>query len=205
MTDARVDLWWLPVGAGGHVARHTSRWWELLQARREQRPASRLFHAALEVDDGEARHVVEMTPAWGSGTQPRGVVATGPVGVRMLARSRFFRYEVRCWKDGVIADREWAAAPPTRFALTTAEARALLARVPHVPRGVWGRDELGAGQMWNSNSLASWLLCEAGVDASGIAPPDGGRAPGWHSGVAASRELGGSAASPGAPERAAAA
>jgi hypothetical protein len=59
-----------------------------------------------------------------------------------------------------------------------------------VPSLVWGRDELGAGEMWNSNSVTSWLLRRAGLDLAGVEPPLGGRAPGWEAGlVAAGRSL----------------
>lgn len=51
--------------------------------------------------------------------------------------------------------------------------------VPSVPTAVWGRDELHAGEMWNSNSLISWLIVSAGLDASGVQLPERGRAPGW--------------------------
>jgi hypothetical protein len=37
-------------------------------------------------------------------------------------------------------------------------ARRLLELVPLVPTPVWGRDELRAGEMWNSNSVIAWLL-----------------------------------------------
>jgi hypothetical protein len=33
---------------------------------------------------------------------------------------------------------------------------------------VWGRDELGAGEMWNSNSLISWLIARSGLDVEAI-------------------------------------
>ncbi len=46
--------------------------------------------------------------------------------------------------------------------------------VPGLPRLVWGRDELGAGDMWNSNSVISWLLARSGLDAESIRPPAGG-------------------------------
>jgi hypothetical protein len=46
-----------------------------------------------------------------------------------------------------------------------------------------GRDELRTGEMWNSNSLISWLLARAGIDTDGLEPPVGGRAPGWNAGV----------------------
>ncbi|GAA1808976.1 hypothetical protein [Nesterenkonia flava] len=179
MTDPHAALWWLPVGAGGHVVIHTSRWWELLNALRERRGARPLLHAALEVFDGHPRYVIEMTPAWGGPAGSRGVVATGPVGARWLGASRLFRYEVRCWRDGTIPDRDWATVPPLRLALSSVEADALLARVPEVPQLVWGRDVLGIDDMWNSNSLISWLLHTSGINEAQLSPPGHGSAPGW--------------------------
>jgi hypothetical protein len=187
MTEARLDVWWLPVGAGGHVVIHTSRWWELIQAAKARRAPRPLFHAALEVFVGDVRHLIEMAPAWGVPACPRGVVATGPVGMRWLGRSRFFRYEVRCWVGGILPDRAWAVDSPVSFPLSEGEGASLLARVGAVPRFIWGRDTLRCGDMWNSNSLVSWLLMTAGIDATQISPPDGGRAPGWASGVAAAQ------------------
>lgn len=187
MTGAHADLWWLPVGAGGRVVVRTSRWWESLRALRARRSPRPLFHAALEVFDGEAGYVIEMTPAWGGPVGPRGVVAEGPVGSRRLGGSRLFRYEIRCWKDGVIPDRRWAVEPPRRLALSPAAAGALIARVGHAPRFVWGRDPFGIGDMWNSNSLIAWLLEGSGIDTAEIAPPRGGDAPGWRCGAVAAR------------------
>ncbi|MCX6501752.1 MAG: hypothetical protein NT132_04995 [Microbacterium sp.] len=188
MPEDRIELWWLPVGAGGHVVIHTSAWWEHLQARRERRSPQPLYHAALEVFQGGHRHLIEMTPAWSAPVHERGVVATGPVGARWLGFSRFFRYEVRCWADGILPDREWAVASPATFPLASGTAEALIARVGRIPAYTWGRDALGCGDMWNSNSLASWLLLTAGIDAERVVPPSGGRAPGWRAGLVAGRE-----------------
>lgn len=47
------------------------------------------------------------------------------------------------------------------------------------PCATWGRDDLGTGDMWNSNSLVSWLLARSRHEVSGLEPPDDGRAPGW--------------------------
>src|SRR5215211_3800770 len=68
-TGTAIALWWLPVGAGGHVVRHTSRWWELLDAHRAHRHPQPLFHAALEVRTGESNYVIEMAPNWGGPPQ----------------------------------------------------------------------------------------------------------------------------------------
>ncbi|PJJ62309.1 hypothetical protein [Compostimonas suwonensis] len=184
---SRVILLWLPVGAGGHVVVHTSRWWELLQAMIEHRRPQPLFHAALEVVDRGERFVIEMTPAWGVPAAERGVVANGPVGIRWLGRSRYFRYEVRCWPDGIIPDRQWAVGEPAVLTRDADTVRRLLERVPQVPTLTWGRIVRPTGDMWNSNSLISWLLAGVGIPAE-LHPPNG-RAPGWAAGLAvAARE-----------------
>jgi hypothetical protein len=41
--------------------------------------------------------------------------------------------------------------------------------------------------MWNSNAIIAWVLARGGLDAASIAPPAGGRAPGWRAGVAAAK------------------
>ncbi|MCS5479455.1 hypothetical protein NYP18_07275 [Corynebacterium sp. YIM 101645] len=188
MADAHALLWWLPVGAGGHVVVHTSRWWELWNAVRARRAPEPLFHAVLEVFTGQHRHVIEMGPAWGQRGPVRQVVATGPVGAQALGRWVMFRYEVRCWAEGDIPDREFAVGPPRRISLTVREAADLVARTAEVPTHVWGQDIFGVGDMWNSNSLISWLLQSSGIDARALAPPAPGRAPGWRSGILAAME-----------------
>jgi hypothetical protein len=59
--------------------------------------------------------------------------------------------------------------------------------VPHVPTPVWGRDDLKAGEMWNSNSVTAWLIARSGMDTESIQPPAGGRAPGWGAGLVVAR------------------
>ena len=59
----------------------------------------------------------------------------------------------------------------------------LLGQVARVPVATWGLDELGTGEMWNSNSLISWVLASSGHHVSQIVPPEGGRAPGWGAGL----------------------
>lgn len=184
---ARAELWWIPVGAGGHVTRHTSRWWELFQAHRDHRSPQPLFHTALEIFVDETRYLIEMTPAWGQPAGPRGVIITGPVGLRSLGKWRIFRYEVRCWPHGVLPDKTYAVESPVPLQLTRDQALGLLRRISSLPCHVWGKDSFGIGDMWNSNSLISWLLETTGIDASQIRPPVGGRAPGWAAGVFAAR------------------
>jgi hypothetical protein len=112
------------------------------------------------------------------------------VGSRAASRLRLFRYEVRRWRDGVIPDVDEAVDSPRRVSEDPDVARRVLAVVPEVPRVVWGRDELGAGEMWNSNSLTSWALVRSGIDAESIEMPAHGRAPGWHAGIVVARRQG---------------
>jgi hypothetical protein len=181
-----IDLYWLPLGAGGHSVRLNGRIFEWFAARLAHRDRCDLYHSALEVRIPEGRFVIEQAPAW-SESRERGVVAEGAVGARTAGRFRLFRYEIRCWPDGVIPDVAEAVESPRRLSGDPYQARQLLELVRHVPTPVWGRDELRTGEMWNSNSLISWLITRSSLDVESIHPPSGGRAPGWHAGIVIAR------------------
>jgi hypothetical protein len=185
---ASVDLYWLPLGAGGHFVRVNGCIYEAIKAHNEGRPRLALYHSALVVHVAEGRFVIET--AWPiPDTHPasRGVVVEGPVGSRRLARFRVSRYEVRRWREGVIADVLDAVESPVRLSDDARVSHRVLDLVPDVPVLVWGRDELGMGDMWNSNSVVSWLLARSDIPTEGILPPLGGRVPGWDVGVRAAR------------------
>src|SRR6478672_6671151 len=183
-----VDLYWLPLGAGGNSVRLNGRVFEAVAARLAGRPPCDLYHSALVVRVPEGRFVIEQSPISDGNGVERGVVAEGAVGARWAGRFRIFRYEVRRWRDGVIPDIGEAVDSPRRLTGDAALGRRLLDLVPAVPPLVWGRDESRAGEMWNSNSLVSWLLTCSGLDVASVRVPPGGRAPGWHAGtVVASR------------------
>lgn len=152
-------------------------------ARHQHRDVRDLYHCALQVRVGDDRVVIEMAPVWSTDEPDRGVVAEGPVGTPGLGHSRLFRYEVRCWRSGIIADIAEAVASPQRLSASVSQARQLLDLVPAFPTATWGRDELGTGDMWNSNSLISWLLTRSGHRMAAIAPPAHGLAPGWTAGL----------------------
>ena len=177
-----IDLYWLPLGAGGHSVRLNGKVFEAVAARLERRDRCDLYHSALQVRVPEGRYVIEQAPAWSDGAE-RGVVAEGSVGARVAGRLRLFRYEVRRWRDGIIPDLAEAVESPRRLSDDPDCARRLLELVPEAPTPVWGRDELGAGEMWNSNSLISWLIARSGLAVESIQPPRGGRAPGWQAGI----------------------
>ena len=158
-----------------------------MAALHEGRPACYVYHSALEVRQGECRYVIEMGPAWGASGPDRGVVCEGPVGAKWLGRFRLFRYEVRGWRDGPIPDATEAVQSPRRLSEDLRQARELLLLLHNIPSLTWGRDEIGSGEMWNSNSVVSWLLASTGHDMNAIRPPIGGRAPGWHAGLVMAR------------------
>ena len=193
--EAGVDLYWLPLGAGGHCVRLNGRMFEAVVARLEQRRPCDLYHSALEVRVPEGRFVIEQAPVRDRGRSARGVVAEGAVGSRWAGRFRIFRYEVRCWRGGVIPDADEAVDSPQQLTNSRDVAGRVLDLASRVPTAVWGRDELATGEMWNSNSIIAWLLARGGVPMDAIRLPNCGRAPGWDAGlVVARRERGFSAA-----------
>lgn len=185
-TSSSVDLYWLPLGAGGRFVAFNGRVYETIVARRGKRQSLDLYHTALVVTVPEGRFVIENAwPIPDANPASRGVTVEGPVWVPALGRFRTFRYEVRRWQGGVIADIAEAIGSPQRITNDEGKARAVLAQAEKVPAHVWGRDVLGIGEMWNSNSVISWLLTRAGLPAAEMTPPRHGRAPGWMTGVVA--------------------
>jgi hypothetical protein len=183
-SPAAIHLYWIPLGAGGvGFIRFNGRVYEAIKARSERRRPLDLYHTALRVMTAEGTFVVENAwPSPDSNTAARGVVVEGPVFAHRLGRLRPLRYEVRRWRDGVIADLSEAVGDPM-VSDDPVQAGRLIELVEEIPPMVWGRDEVGAGEMWNSNSVISWLLAGAGIDMDSIAPPAGGRAPGWRAGL----------------------
>jgi hypothetical protein len=185
---ASVDLYWLPLGAGGHSVRLSGCIFEAVLARLEKRSTQDLYHSALVVTVPEGEFVIEMAwPIPDRNGALRGVVAEGAVGSRWTRPLRVLRYEVRRWRGGVIPDVAEAVESPQRLTDDPFFAQRILDLVLDVPTPVWGRDELQAGEMWNSNSLISWLIVRSGVDDEAVHPPPEGRAPGWGAGLVVAR------------------
>jgi hypothetical protein len=145
-----------------------------------------LYHSALIVQLHGHSFTIEMTPVWAVADPDRGVVAEGPVGMPSWGRFRLFRYEIRCWPDGTIPDLDAAVDSPRRLSSDEGHARRVLELAASFPTATWGRDEQHTGEMWNSNSLTSWLLARSGhnTETTIAQPPSGGRAPGWSAGLA---------------------
>lgn len=128
--------------------------------------------------------MIEQTPVPDTHGERRGVVGGGAVALKSIGRLRVFRYEIRCWLHGTIPDAGEAVGGPVRLSDDLAVARRVIAAVRDVPTPVWGRDQLGTGEMWNSNSVVAWVLAHSGIEAAEVRPPERGRAPGWNAGVA---------------------
>jgi hypothetical protein len=136
-------------------------------------------------------YAIEMAPVWAVRGPDRGVISEGPVGYPSWGRSRLFRYEIHCWRDGTIPDAAAAVDSPRRLSTNETMARNVVELVTSCPAPTWGRDELRTGEMWNSNSLTAWLLDRSGHAADALRPPAGGRAPGWRAGLSvAARDTG---------------
>lgn len=90
-SGAAIDLYWLPLGAGGHFVRLNGRIYEAIRAFHDRRRAFDLYHSALQVRVPEGRYVIEMAwPIPDSYGASRGVVVEGPVGSHRMERFRPF-------------------------------------------------------------------------------------------------------------------
>jgi hypothetical protein len=184
MAMSGLDLYWIPLGAGAKVVRTSGRIYEACAAFGQHRQRRPLYHSALIATLPEGRYCIEMTPIPRRGEPAeRGVVGEGAVGSRLLGRFRVFRYELRRWLDGTIPDLGYSVDSPVPISTDCTVIRHVVALLGDVPTPVWGRDELHAGEMWNSNSVISWVLDRAGQLERAGTPPRNGRAPGWDAGV----------------------
>jgi hypothetical protein len=148
-----VALYWLPLGAGDALpfVRATGRCYEALAALVGRRPRAQLLHSLLEVTvDGE-RWRIEMAPVWNRPEAARTVVCQGAVGSHRLRRSRYFRYGVHCSRGDDLPDVSGAVGGAQVMSATAGRAHAVLDLAIAFPTATWGRDELRAGEMWNSN------------------------------------------------------
>ena len=108
-----IDLYWLPLGAGGHSVRLNGLVFEAIAARLAAPgpPTSTTRRSRSTCRrDGRDR------AGAGVGRERRpGRRRRGSVGTRAAGRFRLFRYEVRRWRDGVIPDLAEAVESPRRL------------------------------------------------------------------------------------------
>jgi hypothetical protein len=189
LNECAVDLYWIPLSAGHRIVRLKVHAYEAICALITRRPRRELYHSALHVLSSNQGAVIEMSHTRDERGMERGVVAEGPIGFRRAGRYRIFRYEIRCWRDGVVTDARFAVSSPTRLASDETTARRLAELSCYAPMFIWGRDELRVHDRWTSNSVISWMLESSGVDAARIEPPAGGHAPGWKAGIVAAHRI----------------
>ena len=70
--SAWADLFWLPLGAGGHFVRWNGRAYERIAAHREHRAAVDLYHCGLMLHLDDITYAVEMGPVWNISDADRG-------------------------------------------------------------------------------------------------------------------------------------
>jgi hypothetical protein len=61
-TFGTVDLFWIPLGAGGRIVRFNGIVYEAIAAALQRRARRTLFHTALSIDLPHGHYMVEMTP-----------------------------------------------------------------------------------------------------------------------------------------------
>src|SRR5262249_61294559 len=143
--ELAVDLYWIPLGAGGCVVRWSGKLYEALKALEEHRPRLDLYHSALQIWLPGDRFVIECAAILNLRGEERGVVAGGAVGMSWLGRFRHFRYEIRRWRGGSIPALSPAGLGPGRGGADAVRGQAGLALVPAVPAPVSGRGGLDPG------------------------------------------------------------
>jgi len=83
-SPAAVELFWIPLGAGGRCVRFNGRVFEAVAAARRHRPRCHLYRAALVIAFDGATYTIEIAASPDADEVGRGVVATGAVGSRWI-------------------------------------------------------------------------------------------------------------------------
>jgi hypothetical protein len=84
---ASVDLYWLPLGAGGHSVRLNGMVYEAISSLTERRPRCDVYHSALAIRVPSGLFAVEMTPIPNARGWERGVTQTDRSGCVRRAAS----------------------------------------------------------------------------------------------------------------------
>jgi hypothetical protein len=129
---AAVDLYWVPLGAGGRFVRFNGRVFAAIEAAHQHRRRCDLYHAAPVVKLDGDRYTLEVAPSPDANEASRGVVGTAAVGSR-YRWWRLFRYEVRCWRGASIPDLGDGAGGPRLLSTEPRLARYLLDLVTTSP------------------------------------------------------------------------
>ena len=192
LAPVAVDLYWLPLGAGApsgsHLVGLAGKMYEALSAAVELTAAARPLPRRSR--DSTGRRML----------RHRGRPVTGRPWGEPRGRCRRPRRHPFCRRPAALSlrnpllvqrphrgCRRGSRESDPAHRRTGVIARRLLELGPEAPTPVWGRDELRAGDMWNSNSVISWLLARAGLPVQDVSLPPDGRAPGWEAGIVVAR------------------
>ena len=184
---AAVELYWIPLGAGGHSVRFNGRVFEAIQAARRHRRRCDLYHAAIVVAFGGDRYTIEVAPSPDADEASRGVVGTGAVGSRISAACACFAMRSAAGAMGPFrtsprrsANR--AGSRPTRSRPSAPRPGRVRSETRLGPRRPQGRRDV---ELQFRRRLAG---CHGGPGRPmQLHPPCGGRAPGWGAGLVVAR------------------
>ncbi len=161
---AGIDLYWIPLGAGGHFVRLNGKVYEAVQALVQRRARRNLYHSALVVSVSEGSYVIEC--AWVSSTDSdkRGVVAAGPVWNNWAGRLRplsVTRCAVGWAAPSPMSRRRWRARNDSLA--TRATARRLIELSPQVPTPAMGPGSMREWERCGTPTRSSHGLLGAAV------------------------------------------
>ena len=182
-----VDLYWIPLGAGGRLVRFNGR------CSRRSPPLAGTGHDATSTTRSSSSRSTATATRSSWRRRPTAIGSAGgwwrrgPSGAAISAGCPCSATRSVSWRGGTIGDLGEAVGGPRRLSRDPGLARRLLDLVPAVPAARLGADKLHTGEMWNSNSVIAWLIAGAGVATELVAPPAHGRAPGWQAGLAVAR------------------
>ena len=104
---AGVDLYWLPLGAGGHFVCLNGRVFEAVVSRLEHRPACDLYHSALQVRVPEGRLLIDrLMPCYDAVRAEHAIVPGDIATVYAATRRADF---IRAWRESATVRLLFAA------------------------------------------------------------------------------------------------
>ena len=134
----------------------------------EQRDRVRPLPLRMVVRVPEGEFVIEQAPV-GTERELAASSPKAPVGSRWARADSDLPLRdppLARWRDpGRRRGGRQPAAADRGFPLRAGRARSCA----NVPMPVWGRDELGTGEMWNSNSVVAWLIARSGLAVDAVA------------------------------------
>jgi hypothetical protein len=172
---ASIELYWLPLGAGGWFVRLNGRIWEAIHAQRKHRRPLDLYHTALIVRVPEGRFVVENCWPIPNADGPAPQRAGGGAGVEPPAGPLAdVRYESAAGETASSPNAGEAVASPQLLSQDSVVAHRLLDLVGSLPNPVWGPAKNLTPPMVLSVGGPTTLIAPGQLDNAGGAETKGG-------------------------------